>query len=125
MKDWKPEMGIRHVLITIKCLMITPNPESALNEEAGRLLIESYDEYYRHAKLMTGVHAKGKWEEKEDASEAAPAPVEGDSDKKENNPHSGNTVASTTSAKTISKPAPAAAKTAQAAVKQKKSLKRL
>ena len=36
---------------------MVPNPESALNEEAGRLLLEEYDEYARYAKLMTGVHA--------------------------------------------------------------------
>jgi ubiquitin-conjugating enzyme E2 S len=29
---------------TIKCLLIVPNPESALNEEAGRLLLEDYEE---------------------------------------------------------------------------------
>src|SRR5688572_17339361 len=100
--------------------MITPNPESALNEEAGRLLIESYDEYCKHAKLMTGVHAKGKWEEKEEpkaASEAASMPTEGDADKKENDPHIGNTVASNIS-KPATKPTAAPAKTAtQAAVK--------
>ncbi|CEI89206.1 Putative Ubiquitin-conjugating enzyme E2 S [Rhizopus microsporus] len=39
-KDWKPELGIRHVLLAIKCLLIVPNPESALNEEAGKLLLE-------------------------------------------------------------------------------------
>jgi len=102
---------------------MTPNPESALNEEAGRLLIESYDEYCKHARLMTGVHAKGKWEEKEEkpASEAASLPADGDSDKKENDPQSENTVTATTS-KPVTKPAPA---TAKAAVKQKKSLKRL
>ncbi|XP_015424949.1 PREDICTED: ubiquitin-conjugating enzyme E2 S, partial [Myotis davidii] len=36
-RDWTAELGIRHVLLTIKCLLIHPNPESALNEEAGRL----------------------------------------------------------------------------------------
>ena len=38
-KDWKPDLGIKHILITIKCLLIFPNPESALNEEAGKLLL--------------------------------------------------------------------------------------
>jgi hypothetical protein len=36
-------MGLKHILLTIKCLLIAPNPESALNEEAGRLLLEEYD----------------------------------------------------------------------------------
>ena len=46
------------ILQTIKCLLIYPNPESALNEEAGRLLLEQYDEYSRHARMMTEIHAK-------------------------------------------------------------------
>ncbi len=41
----------------IRCLLIEPFPESALNEEAGRLLLENYDEYARHARLMTSIHA--------------------------------------------------------------------
>ena len=42
----------------MKCLLIYPNPESALNEEAGRLLLEQYDEYSRYARMMTDIHAK-------------------------------------------------------------------
>ncbi|RNA15643.1 Ubiquitin-conjugating enzyme E2 S [Brachionus plicatilis] len=57
-KDWKPELGIKHVLLTIKCLLIVPNPESALNEEAGKLLLEEYEEYFSRAKLYTEVHAR-------------------------------------------------------------------
>ncbi|KAM4651799.1 ubiquitin-conjugating enzyme E2 S [Discoglossus pictus] len=57
-KDWKAELGIRHVLLTIKCLLIHPNPESALNEEAGRLLLENYEEYASRARLMTEIHAQ-------------------------------------------------------------------
>jgi ubiquitin-conjugating enzyme E2 S len=45
-------------LQTIKCLLIVPNPESALNEEAGKLLLEEYDDYSRRAKMMTDIHAK-------------------------------------------------------------------
>ena len=41
----------------IKCLLIVPNPESALNEEAGRLLLEDYEEYARRARLFTEIHA--------------------------------------------------------------------
>jgi ubiquitin-conjugating enzyme E2 S len=37
-KDWKKEYGIAHVLQVIKCLLIYPNPASALNEEAGDTL---------------------------------------------------------------------------------------
>ncbi|VDD78428.1 unnamed protein product [Mesocestoides corti] len=42
---------------TIRCLLIAPNPESALNEEAGRLLLEDYEEYTRLAKVYTEIHA--------------------------------------------------------------------
>ncbi|KAJ3156462.1 ubiquitin-conjugating enzyme E2 S [Geranomyces variabilis] len=59
-KEWKKEYGIGHILLTIKCLLIDPNPESALNEEAGRLLLEDYAEYAKHARLMTTVHAINK-----------------------------------------------------------------
>jgi len=57
-KDWKPELGIKHILLTVKCLLIVPNPESALNEEAGKLLLENYDEYFSRAKLYTEIHAR-------------------------------------------------------------------
>ncbi|KAK9743699.1 Ubiquitin-conjugating enzyme [Popillia japonica] len=57
-KDWKPELGIKHILLTIKCLLIVPNAESALNEEAGKLLLEHYDDYFQRAKMMTEIHAQ-------------------------------------------------------------------
>jgi len=56
-KDWKPDMGIRHILLVIKCLLVVPNPESALNEEAGKLLLEEYDEYSKRARIFTDIHA--------------------------------------------------------------------
>jgi ubiquitin-conjugating enzyme E2 S len=56
-KDWNPDLGIKHILLTIKCLLINPNPESALNEEAGKLLLERYEDYFKHAQLMTSIHA--------------------------------------------------------------------
>eukprot|EP01120_Amphizonella_sp_Union-15-10_P005501 TRINITY_DN1633_c0_g1_i2.p1 TRINITY_DN1633_c0_g1~~TRINITY_DN1633_c0_g1_i2.p1 ORF type:complete len:204 (-),score=30.70 TRINITY_DN1633_c0_g1_i2:119-730(-) len=57
-KDWKENLGIKHVLLTIKCLMIIPNPDSALNPEASRLMQESHDEYCRHAAMITSIHAQ-------------------------------------------------------------------
>lgn len=56
-RDWKPDLGLRHVLLVIRCLLIEPFPESALNEEAGKALLEDYDEYCRHARLMAELHA--------------------------------------------------------------------
>ena len=57
-KDWKPDLGIRHVLLVIRCLLIEPFPESALNEEAGKLLLDNYEDYAKHAQLMTSIHAQ-------------------------------------------------------------------
>ncbi|KAI5671812.1 hypothetical protein M9H77_12176 [Catharanthus roseus] len=56
-KDWNPSLGLRHVLMVIRCLLIEPFPESALNEQAGKMLLENYDEYARHARIYTGIHA--------------------------------------------------------------------
>ncbi|XP_062847820.1 ubiquitin-conjugating enzyme E2 S [Trichomycterus rosablanca] len=74
-RDWKAELGLRHVLLTIKCLLIHPNPESALNEEAGRLLLEDYAEYASHAHLLTEIHAMG-------GHSGAPEPGDGPQPKK-------------------------------------------
>ena len=80
-RDWKAEYGIKHILLvrsslatsplkpesnyltlvelqTIKCLLIVPNAESALNEEAGKMLLERYDDYSSRARLYTDIHAK-------------------------------------------------------------------
>ena len=56
-QDWTENMGLDHLLLTVRCLLIEPNAESALNEEAGRLLLENYDDYCARAKLMAQVHA--------------------------------------------------------------------
>jgi ubiquitin-conjugating enzyme E2 S len=56
-RDWKSELKLRDVLVTISCLLIQPNPASALNEEAGKLAQEDWEGYCRRAKLMTGIHA--------------------------------------------------------------------
>ncbi|CAG2171405.1 unnamed protein product, partial [Oppiella nova] len=56
-KDWKSDLGIKHILLTIKCLLIVPNPESALNSEAGKMLLEHYDDYCKRAQMMTEIHA--------------------------------------------------------------------
>lgn len=56
-KDWNPNLGIKHIITVIRCLLIDPNPESALNEEAGRLLLEEYEIFAAQARLMTEIHA--------------------------------------------------------------------
>jgi hypothetical protein len=57
-KDWNPSVKISHVLSVIRCLLIVPFPESSLNDEAGKLFMESYEEYARRAKLMANVHGR-------------------------------------------------------------------
>ena len=57
-KDWTPDTSISHVLAVIRCLLIIPFPESSLNDEAGKLFMESYDEYAKRAKLMADVHGR-------------------------------------------------------------------
>ncbi|KMU78853.1 ubiquitin-conjugating enzyme E2 S [Coccidioides immitis RMSCC 3703] len=56
-RDWEPKLTLRDVLITISCLLIHPNPDSALNSAAGALLQDDYEAFARQAKLMTSIHA--------------------------------------------------------------------
>mmetsp|Transcript_14765 Transcript_14765/g.27163 ORF Transcript_14765/g.27163 Transcript_14765/m.27163 type:complete len:249 (+) Transcript_14765:47-793(+) len=57
-KDWNDGVTLCHILAVIRCLLIIPFPESSLNDEAGKLFMDSYDDYAERAKLMTNVHAK-------------------------------------------------------------------
>jgi len=57
-KDWSPDVSLSHVLRIIRCLLIVPFPESSLNDEAGKLFMDSYDEFFRRAKLMADVHGR-------------------------------------------------------------------
>ncbi|CAN0549041.1 unnamed protein product, partial [Ectocarpus sp. 12 AP-2014] len=50
-RDWTAEVTLTHVLQVIRCLLIVPFPESSLNDEAGRLFMESYTEYERRVKV--------------------------------------------------------------------------
>lgn len=59
-KDWKPTYGLGHILVTIKCLLIYPNAESALDEESGKLLLEDWEEFCGRARMWTSVHATPK-----------------------------------------------------------------
>jgi len=38
--------------------LIVPNETSALNPEAGRLLLEDYEDFASRARIMTRIHAK-------------------------------------------------------------------
>lgn len=56
-KDWQSKYGIGHILTVIKCLLINPNPDSALDEEAGKMVQDNWTAFEKRAKLMTGIHA--------------------------------------------------------------------
>jgi ubiquitin-conjugating enzyme E2 S len=60
-KDWNPlDWNLKHILKIIHCLLINPFPESALNEEAGKMFMENYDGYFRRAQIFNEIHALSK-----------------------------------------------------------------
>jgi len=80
-RDWNSSITLKNILQIIRCLLIVPFPESSLNDEAGKLFMESYDEYVARAKIMTEVHAipmekPGKLAAGEEAGSAASDAVE-------------------------------------------------
>ncbi|EGC33805.1 hypothetical protein DICPUDRAFT_154070 [Dictyostelium purpureum] len=119
-KDWSEDLGIKHILLTIKCLLIVPNAESSLNEDASRLLLENYDDYCKQAKLFTSIHASkpiGNAKESTTTT-ASPSTTTTSSDS------TSTTTTTTTSTATASSPVKKKAETATKA-QPKKSLKRL
>jgi ubiquitin-conjugating enzyme E2 S len=56
-RDWKPELTLRDILVTVGCLLVFPNPASALNAEAGRLVEVDFEGYERKAGLWARMHA--------------------------------------------------------------------
>ena len=67
-KDWNSrQWSLYNLFEVIKCLLIIPFPESALNEEAGKIFMENYDEYFKIAKMYTKIYAmKNNNKEKSD-----------------------------------------------------------
>ena len=60
-RDWDPlNWSIRHILKIVHCLLINPFPESALNEEAGKMFMENYEQYVKRAKIFNDIHAATK-----------------------------------------------------------------
>ena len=65
-RDWNPKQwSLYNLFEVIKCLLIVPFPQSSLNEEAGKMFMDNYDEYFKVAKMFTEIHAKKKLVEKE------------------------------------------------------------
>ncbi|CAI6246291.1 unnamed protein product [Periconia digitata] len=69
-RDWSSSLKLRDVLVTISCLLIQPNPASALNEDAGKLASEDWNSFCRRAALMTKIHAAVPSNLLEEVSEA-------------------------------------------------------
>ena len=58
-KDWNPsQWNLYNLFEVIKCLLIIPFPQSALNEEAGKMFMEDYNQFFKIAQMMTSIHAK-------------------------------------------------------------------
>jgi ubiquitin-conjugating enzyme E2 S len=57
-RDWKPAHTLKHCLAVIRCLLLEPFPESSLNEEAGKLFMESYEEYFKRTRLHANIHGR-------------------------------------------------------------------
>ena len=70
-RDWNSrQWSLYNLFEVIKCLLIVPFPESALNEEAGKIFMENYDEYFKIAKMYTKIYAmKNNNKEKSDKNE--------------------------------------------------------
>jgi len=76
-KDWDPaNWSLQHVLEVIRCLLIVPFPESALNEEAGKVFMEDYEEYAQHARLITELYALPKVKPNSEPSPTEPVKME-------------------------------------------------
>ncbi|OAP60699.1 hypothetical protein AYL99_05701 [Fonsecaea erecta] len=56
-RDWDPKLTLKDILITISCLLIQPNPDSALNASAGTDIQDDYDSFVTKAQMMTRIHA--------------------------------------------------------------------
>ena len=60
-KDWNPKtFSLFNLFEVIKCLLIIPFPESSLNEEAGKIFMENYKEYFNVAQMYTKIYAMKK-----------------------------------------------------------------
>jgi len=71
-RDWKQDIALGHIMQVIRCLLINPFPESALNEEAAKLFMEDYEEYTKQARLFCDIHARPKAADRGPADGTAP-----------------------------------------------------
>jgi len=64
--------------------LIAPNEESALNEEAAKLLLSRYEDFVERAKMLTELHALKKTEFKssDSSQQSEPSGKKTEADKK-------------------------------------------
>lgn len=63
-RDWKEDIALGHIMAVIRCLLINPFPESALNDDAAKLFMEDYKEYAKQARLLCDIHARPKLQDR-------------------------------------------------------------
>jgi ubiquitin-conjugating enzyme E2 A len=51
-REWSPAQNIRTILISIRSLLIDPNPDSPANRDAAKLFVSNKKEYYNKVKSM-------------------------------------------------------------------------
>jgi len=127
-KDWKSTHTMSHVLSVIRCLLIVPFPESSLNEDAGRLLMESYDEYCNRARLHADVHGRihSIASKGETATSNSSSTTEDSRVLQTSSRNTAGTTTTSSSTSSISSPNKVAKKgKSKTAMTKKKSLKRL
>lgn len=63
-KDWSPsKWRLDNIFVVIRCLLINPFPQSALNDVAGHMFMNNYQTYFQRAKITTCIHAKRKFDD--------------------------------------------------------------
>lgn len=77
-RDWKDDIALGHIMAVIRCLLINPFPESALNDDAAKLFMEDYTEYAKQARLMCEIHARPKLADRPSRNAEADGSTSGD-----------------------------------------------
>ena len=117
-KDWNPQsMGLKHILLTIHCLLVAPNPESALNQEAGKLMLDCYDRFAQRAQQMTLIHASSPASQKSAPVSAVTMEISNSNNESISTGSNSNTV--------TGKPVVVLVETGDVERKKKKTLRRL
>ena len=58
-RDWKPDMGLRHVLVIVRCLLIEPFPGAHSSHARHTIDLHNWVSYGRPCCILTQLHAAG------------------------------------------------------------------